>query len=72
MGLGVFTGGRLFVRSLAMKYFRLDAPQGLGAEFAAAGTMFGCAAAGFPASATQVISGSIVGAAAAQSARGVR
>jgi len=55
-----------------MKFYRIRDPQGLGAEFTSAGTILACGLAGFPASTTQVIAGSIVGAGVAKNPRMVR
>ncbi len=72
LSAGVLFGGRRLLKRLGMQFYRIRDPQGVGAEFATAGTMFACSITGFPASTTQVIVGSIMGAAAAKDMRQVR
>jgi len=69
---GVLLGGRQLVRKLTMKFYRIRDVQGLGAQAAASLTLAGCILAGFPASPTHLISGTIVGAGVAKSVRSVR
>lgn len=69
---GVLLGGRRILRTLGMKFYRIRDVQGLGAEMTSAGTILACTLAGFPASTTQVIAGSIIGAGVAKSPRAVR
>lgn len=69
---GVLLGGRQLFRKVAMKFYRIRDVQGLGAQTAASLTLAGCILAGFPASPTHLISGSIIGAGVAKSVRSVR
>jgi inorganic phosphate transporter, PiT family len=69
---GVLMGGRRLLRKIGLKFYRIRDMQGLGAQSAAAITMMGCLASGFPASTTQLVSGSIVGAGVAKNVRSVR
>lgn len=69
---GVLFGGRRILRKLGMKFYRIRDVQGVGAQISAAGTILACGALGFPASTTQVMSGSIVGAGVAKNPRSVR
>ena len=69
---GVLLGGRRILRKLGMKFYRIREIQGVGAQLAASVTILSCLASGFPASTTQVVSGSIVGAGVAKNARSVR
>jgi PiT family inorganic phosphate transporter len=72
LALGVLFGGRNLLKKLGMKFYRIRSLQGLGAELTSAGTVLLSGAAGFPASTTQVIAGSIVGAGVAKNAKAVR
>lgn len=72
LALGVLFGGRNLLKKLGMKFYRIRSLQGLGAEFTSAATVLVSVAAGFPASTTQVIAGSIVGAGVAKNAKAVR
>lgn len=69
---GVLFGGRRILRKLGMKFYRIREIQGVGAQLSASATILACLASGFPASTTQVVSGSIVGAGVAKNARSVR
>jgi PiT family inorganic phosphate transporter len=69
---GVLFGGRRILRKLGMKFYRIRIMQGVGSQLSAAATIVACAVAGFPASTTQVVSGSIVGAGVAKNPRSVR
>jgi PiT family inorganic phosphate transporter len=69
---GVLLGGRRILKKLGMKFFRLRDTEGLGAQLSSAATILACNLTGFPASTTQVISGSIVGAGVAKNPRAVR
>jgi PiT family inorganic phosphate transporter len=72
ISLGVLLGGRRLLKKLGMKFFHIRDEQGLGAEMAAAGTIVACGLVGFPASTTQVITGSIIGAGVAKNPKAVR
>lgn len=72
LSLGVLVGGRRLLRRLGMKFYLIKPSQGLGAQFTAAATILTCALSGFPASTTQVITGSIVGAGVAKNPKAVR
>ena len=69
---GVLLGGRRILKKLGMKFYRIRPPQGVGSQMTAAATIMTCAATGFPASTTQVIAGSILGAGVAANPRAVR
>jgi PiT family inorganic phosphate transporter len=60
------------LKKLSLNFYRIRDPQGLGAELTAAGTIFACGFFGFPASTTQVVAGSILGAGVAQNPRRVK
>jgi len=72
LAAGVLFGGRRILRKLGMKFYRIRDLQGLGAQMSAAATILTCGFFGFPASTTQVVSGSIVGAGVAKNPRSVR
>lgn len=72
LAAGVLMGGRRILKRVGMQFYRIQNPQGLSAELTSASTILLCGFAGFPASTTQVISGSIMGAAVAKNARRVR
>lgn len=72
LSLGVLVGGRNILKKLGMKFYRIRPPQGLGAQLSSAGTVLSCAMMGLPASTTQVITGSIVGAGVARNPRAIR
>ena len=72
LGCGVLLGGQRILKRLGMSFYRIRPPQGMCADMASAGTIFLCTLTGLPASTTQVITGSIVGAGAARSVRAVR
>jgi len=59
---GVLVGGSRILKTLGMRLYRIRPLQGLGAQVSSAATIFMAAFAGFPASTTQVITGSILGA----------
>jgi PiT family inorganic phosphate transporter len=69
---GVLLGGRRLLRRFGMKFYRIRDMQGVGAQMSSALTLLGCLASGFPASTTQLMSGSIVGAGVAKNVRSVR
>lgn len=69
---GVLLGGRRLLKKMGMKFFRIRDTEGLGAQASSALTILMCNYMGFPASTTQVISGSIVGAGFSKNPRGVR
>jgi PiT family inorganic phosphate transporter len=72
IALGVLLGGRRILKQMGMKFYRIRDVQGLGAQLTAAGTVLTCTMIGFPASTTQVVAGSIVGAGVAKNPRAVR
>jgi PiT family inorganic phosphate transporter len=72
LAAGVLVGGRRILKKLSLKFYRIRDPQGLGAEISSAATIFLCGGLGFPASTTQVVAGSIIGAGVAQNPRRVR
>lgn len=72
LSFGVLLGGRRILKKLGMKFYRIRDAQGLGAQFTSAATILACGVTGFPASTTQVIAGSIVGAGVAKNPRMVR
>lgn len=71
MALGVLLGGRRILRK-GMSFYKVRSPQGLCADMTAASLILACASTGFPASTVQVVTGSIVGAGAAQNPRAVK
>jgi PiT family inorganic phosphate transporter len=72
LAAGVLVGGQRLLKKLSLKFYRIRDPQGLGAELTAATTIFTLGSIGFPASPTQTVLGSIVGAGVAQNPRRVR
>lgn len=72
LSLGVLFGGRRLLKKLGMQFYRLRLMQGLGSQLSSAATVLACSMSGFPASTTQVITGSIAGAGVAKNASGVR
>ncbi|MCB4757329.1 MAG: inorganic phosphate transporter [Elusimicrobia bacterium] len=72
LGGGVLLGGKRILKRLGMSFYRIRPHQGVCADLASAGTIMLCTLAGFPASTTQVITGSIVGAGAAKTVSAVR
>ncbi len=72
LSLGVMMGGRRILKKLGLSFYRIQHMQGLSAEVTTASTVLACGIAGFPASTTQVIAGSLMGAAAAKNARRAR
>lgn len=69
---GVLIGGRRILARLGMNFFHIRKTQGLGSQLASAVTILGGIFGGFPASTTQVITGSIVGAGVAKNPKAVR
>jgi len=69
---GVLLGGQRILRKLGMQFYRIKPSEGLGAEMSSAITILSCAMTGFPASTTQVITGSIIGAGVAKNPKAVR
>lgn len=72
LGGGVLLGGKRILKKLGMSFYRIRPPQGFSADVSSAGTILLCTLFGFPASTTQVITGSIVGAGSARNIRAVR
>ena len=72
LSAGVLVGGQRMLKKLSLKFYRIRDPQGLGAELTSAATIFACGFFGFPASTTQVVAGSIIGAGVAQNPRRVK
>ncbi len=72
IALGVLVGGSRILRTLGMKFYRIRPLQGLGAQMGSAGAIFAAALAGFPASTTQVMTSSILGAGASIRPKAVR
>jgi len=70
--LGVLMGGQRILKKVGMKFYRITPPQDVGSQITSAGTILTCALAGFPASTTQVITGSIIGAGVAKNPKAVR
>jgi inorganic phosphate transporter, PiT family len=72
LAAGVLIGGHRILKKMSLKFYRIRDPQGLSAELTSAGTIFACGIFGFPASTTQVVAGSIIGAGVAQNRRQVK
>jgi PiT family inorganic phosphate transporter len=72
LSLGVLMGGRRILKQLGMRFYRIRPTQGLGAQMSSAAVIMTCAISGFPASTTQVITGSILGAGVAKNVRSIR
>lgn len=72
MSLGVLMGGRRIAKKMGMSFYRVEVLQGLGSQTSAASLILTCLSLGFPASLSQVVTGSILGAGAAKNARDVR
>jgi inorganic phosphate transporter, PiT family len=72
LALGVLMGGRRLLKKLGMSFYRIQVTQGFGAQLTSALTVLFCAANGFPASTTQVITGSIIGAGMAKNPRALK
>lgn len=72
IGFGVAMGGKRLLKRMGMQFYRIKPSQGLGAETAAAITIFSCLQAGFPTSAMQVLTGGIVGAGVAKNPKAIR
>lgn len=72
LATGVMLGGRRILKKLGLSFYRIQNLQGLSAEFTTASTVLACGISGFPASTTQVIAGSLMGAAAAKDPRRAR
>ena len=72
ISLGVLVGGSRILKTLGMKLYRISSLQGLGAQASSAGVIFLAAFIGFPASTTQAITSSILGAGASLRPKAVR
>jgi PiT family inorganic phosphate transporter len=72
MGLGTYVGGWRIMRTLGQRVVHLEPHQGFAAEAATAAILYTTAHAGFPVSTTHTISGSVLGAGAAQRISAVR
>ena len=72
MALGTYTGGWRIMKTLGQRVVHLEPHQGFAAETATAAILWTTAHAGFPVSTTHTISGSVLGAGAAQNHRAVR
>ncbi len=72
MALGTYTGGWRIMRTLGQRVVHLEPHQGFAAEAATAAILYTTAHAGFPVSTTHTISGSVLGAGAAQKFSAVR
>ena len=72
MGAGTYAGGWRIMKTLGQRVVHLDPHQGFAAEAATAAILYTTAHAGFPVSTTHTISGSVLGAGAAQSFSAVR
>lgn len=72
LSVGVLIGGQRMLKKLSLKFYQIRDPQGLGAELTSASTIFACGIFGFPASTTQVVAGSIIGAGVAHNPRRVK
>jgi PiT family inorganic phosphate transporter len=72
ISLGVLVGGSRILKTLGMKLYRINSVQGLGAQTSSAGVIFLASLFGFPASTTQVITSSILGAGASLRPKAVR
>jgi len=72
IAMGVLVGGSRMLRTLGMKLYRISSLQGFGAQFGAAASIFTAASIGLPASTTQAIASSILGAGASLRPKAVR
>jgi PiT family inorganic phosphate transporter len=72
MALGTYAGGWRIIRTLGSRIAHLEPHQGFAAETATAGILYTTAHFGFPVSTTHTISGSVLGAGAAQRFSAVR
>ena len=72
MAIGTYTGGWRIMKTLGQRVVHLEPHQGFAAETATAGILWTTAHAGFPVSTTHTITGSVLGAGAAHSAKAVR
>ena len=72
MGAGTYAGGWRIMKTLGQRVVHLEPHQGFAAEAATAAILYTTAHAGFPVSTTHTISGSVLGAGAAQSVSAVR
>jgi len=72
IGFGVLMGGNRLLKKIGMRFYQIQPTQGLGAQMTSALTILTCSTSGFPASAMQVITGSVVGAGAAKTPKSVR
>jgi PiT family inorganic phosphate transporter len=72
MAAGTYAGGWRIIRTLGQRIVHLEPHQGFAAEAATAAILYTTAHAGFPVSTTHTISGSVLGAGAAQRFSAVR
>jgi PiT family inorganic phosphate transporter len=72
ISLGVLVGGSRILKTLGMKLYRISPLQGFSAQASSGGAIFLAALAGFPASTTQAITSSILGAGASLRPKSVR
>lgn len=72
IALGVLAGGSRMLKTLGMKLYRIQPLQGFGAQVSSAASIFTAAIIGFPASTTQAITSSILGAGASLRPKAVR
>ena len=72
MAAGTYAGGWRIIRTLGQRIVHLEPHQGFAAEAATATILYSTAHAGFPVSTTHTISGSVLGAGAAQRFSAVR
>jgi PiT family inorganic phosphate transporter len=72
MAAGTYAGGWRIIRTLGQRVVQLEPHQGFAAEAATAAILYTTAQAGFPVSTTHTISGSVLGAGAAQRFSAVR
>ena len=72
VAIGTLTSARRLIRTLGGRFYRVRPINGLAAQLASAGVIFGAAAVGGPVSTTQVVSTAIMGAGAAERVNKVR
>ncbi|MEI7760192.1 MAG: inorganic phosphate transporter [Thermoleophilia bacterium] len=72
MAVGTYAGGWRIIRTLGTRIAKIDPPQGFSAQTACASMLWTTAHFGFPVSTTQVISGSVMGAASSRGLHAVR
>lgn len=72
MALGTYSGGWRIMKTLGQRVVHLEPHQGFAAEASTAAILYTTAHAGFPVSTTHTISGSVLGAGAAQNPSAVR